>query len=82
MPKDAYEMSEIEMRSRIITLALAVTSASTSPFIENYSRDYLTEPALSLRGSVVTNKRFEDGTPFDSQGVGTSDLDVTLVGRK
>ena len=35
-----------------------------------------------LRGSVVTNKRHEDGTPFDSQGIGTSDLDVTVVGRK
>jgi hypothetical protein len=35
-----------------------------------------------LRGSVVTNKRHEDGTPYDSQGVATSDLDVTLVGSK
>jgi hypothetical protein len=30
----------------------------------------------------VTNKRHEDGAPFDSQGRGTSDLDVTLVGNK
>jgi hypothetical protein len=35
-----------------------------------------------LRGSVVTNKRHEDGMPFDSQGNATSDLDVTLVGSK
>ena len=35
-----------------------------------------------LRGSVVTNKRHEDGAPFDSQGPSTSDLDVTLVGSK
>jgi len=35
-----------------------------------------------LRGSVVTNKRHEDCAPYDSQGSGTSDLDVTLVGKK
>jgi len=35
-----------------------------------------------LRGSVITNKRHEDGTPFDSKGKGTSDVDVTLVGSK
>jgi hypothetical protein len=37
---------------------------------------------VALRGSVVTNKRFEDGRPFDADGMGTSDLDVTLVGTK
>jgi len=37
---------------------------------------------IVLRGSVVTNQRHEDGKPFDSQGQGTSDLDVTLVGNK
>ena len=37
---------------------------------------------FALRGSVVTNKRWEDGEPFDADGRGTSDLDVTLVGDK
>jgi len=37
---------------------------------------------VALRGSVVTNKRWKDGKPFDSEGRGTSDLDVTLVGDK
>ena len=37
---------------------------------------------VALRGSVVTNKRWENGKPFDSAGRGTSDLDVTLVGDK
>jgi len=30
----------------------------------------------------VTNQRHEDGAPFDSQGKGTSDIDVTVVGKK
>jgi hypothetical protein len=35
-----------------------------------------------LRGSVVTGHRWNDGAPFDSEGPGTSDLDVTLVGER
>ena len=37
---------------------------------------------IVLRGSVVTNKRWDNGRPFDADGKGTSDLDVTLVGSK
>ena len=33
-----------------------------------------------LRGSAVTGERWKDGAPFDSEGPGTSDLDLTLVG--
>ena len=32
------------------------------------------------RGSVVTGRRWKDGAPFDADGPGTSDLDLTLVG--
>jgi len=33
-----------------------------------------------LRGSAVTGFRHSDGAPFDADGPGTSDLDLTLVG--
>jgi hypothetical protein len=33
-----------------------------------------------LRGSAVTGSRWRDGAPFDADGPGTSDLDLTLVG--
>lgn len=33
-----------------------------------------------LRGSSVTGTRWNDGAPFDADGPGTSDLDLTLVG--
>jgi hypothetical protein len=33
-----------------------------------------------LRGSAVTGVRWKDQAPFDSDGPGTSDLDLTLVG--
>ena len=38
--------------------------------------------SVALRGSVVTNKKWADGRPFDADGRGTSDLDVTLIGDK
>jgi len=34
-----------------------------------------------LRGSAVTGRRWKDDAPFDADGDGTSDLDVTLVGE-
>jgi hypothetical protein len=33
-----------------------------------------------LRGSALTGRRWYDGAPFDVEGPGTSDLDLTLVG--
>ena len=33
-----------------------------------------------LRGSAVTGRRWKDEAPFDADGPGTSDLDLTLVG--
>jgi hypothetical protein len=33
-----------------------------------------------IRGSAVTGKRWNDDAPFDADGPGTSDLDVTMVG--
>jgi hypothetical protein len=35
-----------------------------------------------LRGSAVTGRRWGDDAPFDSDGPGTSDLDLTLVGDR
>ena len=82
MPKDAYEMNENEIRSRIITLAFGGDERLFIAFYRKLQQELPEGTGIVLRGSVVTNKRHEDGTPFDSQGKGTSDLDVTLVGSK
>jgi hypothetical protein len=34
-----------------------------------------------LRGSAITGHRWKDEAPFDADGPGTSDLDVTFVGN-
>lgn len=38
--------------------------------------------AAVLRGSAITGRRYGDGAPFDADGPGTSDLDLTLVGSE
>lgn len=38
--------------------------------------------AAVLRGSVITGVRYVDDAPFDGDGPGTSDLDLTLVGAE
>ncbi|HEX7332632.1 MAG TPA: hypothetical protein VF290_14105 [Pyrinomonadaceae bacterium] len=82
MPKDAYEMDESEIRSRIVTLAFGGDERLFIAFYRKLQQALPEGTGIVLRGSVVTNKRHEDGTPFDSKGKGTSDLDVTLVGSK
>ena len=38
--------------------------------------------AAVLRGSAITGRRYADDAPFDADGAGTSDLDLTLVGAE
>ncbi len=75
-------MSEREVRSRIITLAFGGDERLFIAFYRKLQQGIPQGTGIVLRGSVVTNKRHEDGRAFDSLGVGTSDLDVTLVGKK
>jgi hypothetical protein len=82
MPKDPHEMDESEIRSRIVTLAFGGDERLFIAFYRKLQQGLPEGTGIVLRGSVVTNKRHEDGAPFDSQGKGTSDLDVTLVGSE
>jgi hypothetical protein len=82
MPKDAYEMNENELHSRIVTLAFGGDERLFIAFYRKLQQGLPEGTGIVLRGSIVTNKRHEDGMPFDSQGKGTSDIDVTLVGSK
>ena len=82
MPEDAYDMSETGIRSRIITLAFRGDERLYLAFYRKLQQGIPEGTGIVLRGSVVTNSRHEDGAPFDSKGQGTSDIDVTLVGKK
>jgi hypothetical protein len=82
MPKDPHEMSESEIRSRIVTLAFDGDERLFIAFYRKLQQGLPEGTGIVVRGSVVTNERHEDGAPFDSQGKGTSDIDVTVVGKK
>jgi len=82
MPKDTHQMSEAEIRSRVITLGFGGDERLFIAFYRKLQQGLPEGSGIDLRGSVITNKRHEDGAPFDSQGKETSDLDVTLVGSK
>jgi len=82
MPKDPHAMSETEIRSRIVTLAFGGDERLFIAFYRKLQQGLPEGTGIVVRGSVVTNKRHEDGAPFDSLGKGTSDIDVTLVGKK
>jgi hypothetical protein len=73
-------LSDDEMRSNVIRLAFSNDPALFERFC-SATRQFVPEAhAGVLRGSVITGFRWKDGAPFDSDGPGTSDLDLTLVG--
>ena len=81
-PKNANELSVEQLEERIARLAFDGDSLRYREFLAKLKAGLPEGTGIALRGSVVTNKRWEDGKPFDSEGRGTSDLDVTLVGAK
>ncbi len=78
MPKDAHEMSENEIRERILTLAFGGDERLFIAFYRKLQHGLPQGTGIVLRGSVITNKRHEDGAPFDSKGRNTSDISYQL----
>jgi len=76
------ELTEAEKRDNVIRLAFGGDPSKLDAFV-NIVREYLPEnTGVVLRGSAVTGFRWKDGARFDSEGPGTSDLDLTLVGHR
>lgn len=67
---------------RVIRLAFAGHRDRFEAFVAALRR--VTPPGVEviLRGSAVTGSRWGDGAPFDADGPGTSDLDVTFIGAQ
>jgi len=73
-------LTEEEKRSNVIRLAFGGSPERFEEFCRTVRRDIPDGTAVVLRGSAVTGQRWKDGAPFDADGPGTSDLDLTLVG--
>jgi hypothetical protein len=68
-------------RARIIHLAFGGNEQRYEQFLAALREVTLPSVDVILRGSAVTGTRWADGEPFDSDGLGTSDLDITFIGR-
>ena len=74
------ELTNDQKRDNVIRLAFDGDVDKFNEFI-NTVRDAIPPgTGVVLRGSAVTGERWKDGSPFDGDGPGTSDLDLTLVG--
>ncbi len=76
------ELTEAEKRQNVIRLAFDDDAAKLEAFVEEIRRVIPENTGVVLRGSAVTGYRWKDGAPFDADGPGTSDLDLTLVGHR
>jgi hypothetical protein len=74
------ELSSQEKRTNVIRLAFGGSENRFNEFVEVVRQAIPPGTGVVLRGSAVTGERWKDGAPFDSDGPGTSDLDLTLVG--
>jgi hypothetical protein len=68
-------------RARIVSLAFGGNEQRYEQFIAALREVTPPNVEVILRGSAVTGTRWADGEPFDSEGLGTSDLDITFIGR-
>lgn len=66
---------------RIVTLAFGGNAERYEQFLDALRQITPPNVQVILRGSAVTGTRWADGEPFDSDGLGTSDLDITFVGK-
>jgi hypothetical protein len=76
-------MAEVEdyqvVRERILRLAFNGDDSLMQRFVNTIRKAVPPEAQVILRGSAVTGMRWADGQPFDADGPGTSDLDVTFL---
>lgn len=75
-------LSEEEKRQNVIRLAFGSDAERFDEFCRTIKEAVPEVSRVVLRGSAVTGQRWNDGAPFDADGPGTSDLDLTLVGKE
>ena len=76
----ADELTGEQKRQNVIRLVFNGSEQRYREFVEEVGRAIPAGTGVVLRGSAVTGYRWKDQAPFDAEGAGTSDLDLTLVG--
>ena len=73
-------LTEEQKRENVISLAFGGRKDLYDAFCKEVEQVAPPDTTVILRGSAVTGTRWRDGAPFDADGPGTSDMDLTLVG--
>jgi hypothetical protein len=84
-PSDAAEvqggLTDEEKRANVVRLAFNGDEARLEEFCRAVDEVVPPGTTVVLRGSSITGYRWDHAQPFDGDGPGTSDLDLTLVGE-
>ena len=73
-------LSDEAKRGNVVRLAFGGQPERLEAFCRAIDEVIPPGTIVVLRGSAVTGHRWKDQAPFDADGPGTSDLDLTLVG--
>jgi hypothetical protein len=73
-------LTEAQKRDNVIRLAFGGDERLFNTFVHEIDGVAPFGTTVVLRGSAVTGYRWKDHAPFDGDGPGTSDLDLTFVG--
>jgi len=76
----ADELTGEQKRQNVVRLAFGNSEEKFKQFVDVVRESIPAGTCVVLRGSAVTGFRWKDQAPFDADGPGTSDLDLTLVG--
>ena len=74
------DLTEDQKRANVIRLVFGGDADRFQKFVDVVRDAIPVGVGAVLRGSAVTGVRWKDGAPFDADGPGTSDMDLTLVG--
>src|SRR6266550_2388578 len=79
-PSNEGSETQQRIRERVTQLAFGGDVARFDDFVRVLREATPAGVEVILRGSAVTGHKFGSDEPFDGDGPGTSDLDVTFVG--
>ena len=74
------ELTSRQKHDNVVRLAFGGSEEAFDAFVRTVREAIPPGTGVILRGSAVTGSRWKNGAPFDADGPGTSDLDLTLVG--
>jgi hypothetical protein len=74
------ELTSQQKRDNVVRLVFGGSEEALDAFVQVVREAIPPGTGVILRGSAVTGSRWKTGAPFDADGPGTSDLDLTLVG--